>query len=1350
MREIGWTLGRIFGLVMGVVCALGIPVAAHAQSLTDNPFVEFSPDGKAFTTNAGDQNCEWYEYGTEVNTGVLSTLRPLTAGEHYYESYREGLIPIGKWEVSYRFGSCCHQCSVAENESYHDLTFARTHCLETYYSGWFGFCADCGEQATAFNMYMSEEAAVSLGEINTELDYYYLCPFCTNLEQGVEIDGHICKFISWNRYRIIYDYNTSEPVTGYMENSIHMYDNHETYEGRAVAASDRLRKNTFTRVGYEFTGWNTKPDGSGTGYSDQEEILNLTDENYDGSDGGTVILYAQWKKSESVLRIDPAGGAYCGSAEITEIVGQYGTVYEPDPTNVSPPEGYAVSFDTQGGEAIAPMCNEMVFTDWVLVLPINGRYEDGKYYFTGGEGTVDLLQASYAHRAIILPQPVKSEFSFGGWYYDEACTRWAGKAGDGFIPSEDITLYAKWVSLLLTAEDNYVANSGKGAVDLAWEQNDDNNKSYIVYQSSDGNEWKLLTSTEDVTSQRTVNRLFSYSGEERVYTVPYTGIYQLELKGAQGQNYEFYTGGYGGMVMGRVWLEEGEKLTYSVGGQDGYGGGGAGDPYGNGGGCTSVSSDQKGLLLVAGGGGGAADAGNGGAGGGEAGLTEEGTGESGAVGGGGGFQGGSAGEVIVHTHTADCSHTHTGNADSGGGCYVEKQTYETRTCNPRVGGLANKASWPCACGGTVTQWHYGSISQCGGAASGHIDHGMWQYNICDTCGAENEYQTIDEDPHQYRVLITTWELGCGLDEEYACGVADGEIIGSQPAFGGSNYVNIAEIPYYSSEAGIREGDGTFEIHSVKIGYRKEQSMTGVTATDLASPNEIAEETFQKTALDDQSLMVTWKEPADNGTTYFHRVESYLPGEETVLSHSNITENTLRSGIKGYYYLLDMFEETLLTHENGQWLSSPKVTVPLFDSARYLHIAAVDAAGNIGPAIHLQLKKADAEITWPIQTEALSVYSADGAVYPAAQEDTYYVRCDGNASFVLCSGGTLLGQASAEYQINHLQYRVMTDGRADVTIDIEFPKTETITATAQFIPASDMVRTVSGETVLKDDLYSTARRSGYVRKINMEDRFVMDTSANGKTIKIIPAAIIDYQGQQICSDPMLDQENGLWLVGDNEPPAITGTEALENFKEQGSAEGGLTLVFEAIDAGSGLKEFYLVITNTDNGSRRKFNADGGYLQVTVREGDALFAGEFIAEFHAVDQVGNENIAVLSGENYAVTAYAERVLAPHRPVFRCGESGILHITAYGYVDKIEIIFPEELSVRAPDLNRFFEYNGSGYIEGEHYLFMVPLGTPLGQYSITVNAWKAGKLKSTTAMMWTLDPDESVLHDVRTRLR
>lgn len=53
---------------------------------------------------------------------------------------------------------------------------------------------------------------------------------------------------------------------------------------------ENLPANTYSRPGYEFTGWNTEPDRSGKDFKDQEEVENLT------TGSNLVTLYAQWEK----------------------------------------------------------------------------------------------------------------------------------------------------------------------------------------------------------------------------------------------------------------------------------------------------------------------------------------------------------------------------------------------------------------------------------------------------------------------------------------------------------------------------------------------------------------------------------------------------------------------------------------------------------------------------------------------------------------------------------------------------------------------------------------------------------------------------------------------------------------------------------------------------------------------------------------------------------------------------------------------------------------------------------------------------------------------------------------------
>lgn len=65
-----------------------------------------------------------------------------------------------------------------------------------------------------------------------------------------------------------------------------------------VNEDSTLNKNEFDKPGYVFDGWNTKPDGSGTSYVDEDSFTGDDD----------IILYAQWKES-SLRVIYDANGA---------------------------------------------------------------------------------------------------------------------------------------------------------------------------------------------------------------------------------------------------------------------------------------------------------------------------------------------------------------------------------------------------------------------------------------------------------------------------------------------------------------------------------------------------------------------------------------------------------------------------------------------------------------------------------------------------------------------------------------------------------------------------------------------------------------------------------------------------------------------------------------------------------------------------------------------------------------------------------------------------------------------------------------------------------------------------------
>lgn len=192
---------------------------------------------------------------------------------------------------------------------------------------------------------------------------------------------------------------------------------------------------------------------------------------------------------------------------------------------------------------------------------------------------------------------------------------------------------------------------------------------------------------------------------------------------------------------------------------------------------------------------------------------------------------------------------------------------------------------------------------------------------------------------------------------------------------------------------------------------------------------------------------------------------------------------------------------------------------------------------------------------------------------------------------------------------------------------------------------------------------------------------------------------------------------------------------------------------ATDNLSGVGEFWVKISNTDNAVEKTYLPDtNGVISLDITAEDPIFSGDFTVTAYAVDNVGNKNTLQYGTTEFQLTARIERILEPHEPLFKRGESGILTITTWGYADKVEVIFPEEMTAWNPELNHVYSYIDSpGYKQEENLQFMIPLRMPEnGSYEITVKAYKGDKKLEEHPSLKTLSVDGTILDDVRTRLR
>lgn len=106
---------------------------------------------------------------------------------------------------------------------------------------------------------------------------------------------------------LVYDPNGGTPEDRYPNDSGFPYPKNATASVWYNATVDGVQ--WFTRTGYTFTGWNTRPDGTGTAYAPESAIV-LTEPR--------TVLYAQWKKdlySLSVYKTDSENNAALKGAQ---------------------------------------------------------------------------------------------------------------------------------------------------------------------------------------------------------------------------------------------------------------------------------------------------------------------------------------------------------------------------------------------------------------------------------------------------------------------------------------------------------------------------------------------------------------------------------------------------------------------------------------------------------------------------------------------------------------------------------------------------------------------------------------------------------------------------------------------------------------------------------------------------------------------------------------------------------------------------------------------------------------------------------------------------------------------------
>ena len=114
-------------------------------------------------------------------------------------------------------------------------------------------------------------------------------------------DVTVDLYPEWNANTYTVKYNGNGENSGTTPSSSHTYD-----------TAKNLTANGYIKNGYQFVGWNTQTNGSGTSYSDKQSVKNLT-----ATNGGVVTLYAQWKPYTLTIRYHGDGALKDGTTNVS-------------------------------------------------------------------------------------------------------------------------------------------------------------------------------------------------------------------------------------------------------------------------------------------------------------------------------------------------------------------------------------------------------------------------------------------------------------------------------------------------------------------------------------------------------------------------------------------------------------------------------------------------------------------------------------------------------------------------------------------------------------------------------------------------------------------------------------------------------------------------------------------------------------------------------------------------------------------------------------------------------------------------------------------------------------------------
>ena len=203
----------------------------------------------------------------------------------------------------------------------------------------------------------------------------------------------------------------------------------------------KTKKNTFTRAGYTFNGWNERADGTGTGWSLSSSGVYEANKTWTWSYTNNITLYAQWTPNNYTYNIKyvSSSGKQLSSDTVTGTFDTIKTITPPAKTGYTTPAAQTVKFDSTSAKTIT-------FTYQLINYTVS--------YDVNGGNALSGQRTSYNIESSVytLPVPSRTGHTFNGW-----------TGSNGATPQKGVTITAG-----STGNKSYKANWNVNKVSIAY------------------------------------------------------------------------------------------------------------------------------------------------------------------------------------------------------------------------------------------------------------------------------------------------------------------------------------------------------------------------------------------------------------------------------------------------------------------------------------------------------------------------------------------------------------------------------------------------------------------------------------------------------------------------------------------------------------------------------------------------------------------------------------------------------------------------------------------------------------------------------------------------------------------